>query len=164
MEVLDIIEEDFVNYRKPCMTIMFPYCSFKCNKEAGRKVCQNAEFADADIKEIDRDEIIERYLANPITEAVVMQGLEPFDSYDELYSFIYKFTEVSNDDIVIYTGYNEEEIEDAIEDLVSIIEGNTLIIKFGRFIPDDKPVKDDVLGVTLMSSNQYATIVTAHSK
>ena len=159
MKVLDIIETDFVNYKKPCMTIMFPFCSFKCDIEAGKRVCQNSGFASADIVEVDRDEIIQRYLDNPVTEAVVMQGLEPFDSFDDLYSFIYKFTEVCNDDIVIYTGYREDEIDDAVDDLCSIVENNKVIIKFGRFIPNGKPVFDETLGVTLQSSNQYARVV-----
>ena len=32
-----LIEEDFCNYKKPTMTLMFPYCSFKCDNEAGIK-------------------------------------------------------------------------------------------------------------------------------
>ena len=36
-----LIDEDFVNYKKPAMVLEFPYCSFKCDKECGRQVCQN---------------------------------------------------------------------------------------------------------------------------
>ena len=25
-----IIDEDFVNYKVPCMVLEFPYCDFKC--------------------------------------------------------------------------------------------------------------------------------------
>ena len=160
MKILDLIETDFVNYKVPCMTVMFPYCTFKCNKDAGKIVCHNYIFKDSNVVEMSCDEIVERYIGNPLSEALVMQGLEPFDSFDELYSLIYKFTEASKDDIVIYTGYNKEEIEDQIKDLCSIIESNKLIIKFGRFIPDDKPVFDEVLGVELQSSNQYAKVIT----
>lgn len=160
MKILDLIETDFVNYKVPCMTVMFPYCTFKCNKDAGKVVCHNYEFKNSKLVDISCDEIVERYIGNPLSEALVMQGLEPFDSFDELYSLIYKFAEASKDDIVIYTGYNEEEIEDQIKDLCNIIESNKLIIKFGRFIPDDKPVFDEVLGVELQSSNQYAKVIT----
>ena len=30
MVVKGIVDEDFVNYKVPSMTIMFPYCDFKC--------------------------------------------------------------------------------------------------------------------------------------
>lgn len=159
MRILDLLDEDFVNYKKPSMTIMFPYCSFKCNKDAGKIVCQNFQCADQIPLDISNDELIERYIQNPISEAVVMQGLEPFDSFDEVFSFIYKFTEKCHDDIVIYTGYKEEEIEDQVKDLVNIIENNKLIIKYGRFVPKSNSRYDDVLGVELKSENQYAKVV-----
>lgn len=40
-----IIFEDFVNYKKPCMTLMFPKCNFKCDKENGTILCQNKGLA-----------------------------------------------------------------------------------------------------------------------
>ena len=156
MKIVDIIDEDFVNYKKPSMTVMFPYCSFKCNKECGKEVCHNMHLKDSDVIDMPVDEIVNRYVNNPISEAIVMQGLEPFDSYDELYSLIYKFTEKSDDDIVIYTGYTEQEIVDKVQGLVMIIEANHLIIKYGRFIPESQSVLDHVLEVTLSSDNQYA--------
>lgn len=159
MKLVGLLDEDFVNYKKPSMTIMFPYCSFKCNKECGREVCHNIHLKDSDVIDMPVDEIVDRYINNPITEAIVMQGLEPFDSFDELYSLIYKFTEKSNDDIVIFTGYKEEEISDKVKQLSDIVECNTFIIKFGRFVPDDSTVFDSVLGVKLSSSNQYGKIV-----
>lgn len=159
MRIVDIIDEDFINYKKPCMVVEFPYCSFKCNKECGRQVCHNIHLKDSDLVDISVDEVVDRYINNPITEAIVMQGLEPFDSFDELYSLIYKFTEKSNDDIVIFTGYKEEEIADKVAAITDIIEFNTLIVKYGRFIPDDSAVLDSVLGIKLSSSNQYGKIL-----
>ena len=153
MKVIDIINEDFVNYRKPCMTIMMPYCTFKCDKECGKQVCQNSDLASAPKIEIEVKDIIKRYLNNPISESIVFQGLEPFDSLNEMYYFIQKFREVCDDDIVIYTGYKEEEIYPYLDFLKSY---KNIIIKFGRFIPDDTPHRDSVLGVNLASSNQYA--------
>lgn len=35
MIVKEIIIEDFLQYKKPCMFILMPYCSFKCEKECG---------------------------------------------------------------------------------------------------------------------------------
>ena len=37
MEIKGLISEDFINYKKPAMTIMFPRCTFKCNEV----LCQN---------------------------------------------------------------------------------------------------------------------------
>lgn len=156
MKIAGLLEEDFVNYKKPCMTVMFPKCSFKCNKECGREVCHNSYLKDEEMIDIAASDIVERYISNPISESIVMQGLEPFDTFDDLFSLIYKFTEKSNDDIVIYTGYKEDEIEYQLSDLMNIIEGNHLIVKFGRFIPNSQSVLDPVLGVKLMSDNQYA--------
>ena len=38
----DIVDEDFVNYKVPSMTLMFPKCNFKCDTEAGTKLCHNS--------------------------------------------------------------------------------------------------------------------------
>ena len=57
------------------------------------------------------------------------------------------------DDIVIYTGYNLNEIEDKVNILKNY---KNIIIKFGRFIPNNKIHYDEILGVYLASDNQYA--------
>ena len=62
MIVKDIIWEDFVNYFKPSMFIITPTCSFKCDKECGKPVCQNSELAKAPTIDIDNEEIIEQWL------------------------------------------------------------------------------------------------------
>ena len=156
MKLLGIIDEDFVNYKKVCMTLEFPFCSFKCNKEFGSEICQNSELKYAKLLDIDAASVISRYQSNDITEAVCMQGLEPFDSYDELLEFIYYFREVCDDDIVIYTGYYEDEIFDKLIILQSF---KNIIVKFGRFIPNQTKHFDEVLGVYLMSDNQYSKYI-----
>ena len=45
MKIKGLIDEDWVNYKKPSMYIAFPRCSFKCDKECGRQVCQNSALA-----------------------------------------------------------------------------------------------------------------------
>ena len=147
-----IIDTDTVNYKKISMVLEFPYCSFKCDRECGKQVCQNSELASAPDIEISNEEIIQFYLENPLTEAIVMQGLEPFDSLGSLYNFIYDFREVCNDDIVIYTGYKEEEIYPYLNFFKKF--GN-IYIKFGRYRYDRPSRYDEVLGVTLASTNQY---------
>jgi hypothetical protein len=153
MRVKGIIDEDFVNYKRPSMFIISPYCTFKCDKEAGCQVWQNSDLANSPIIEINNDEIIKRYLDNPITEAVVIGGLEPFDTFEELYQFIKDFRRKSNDDIIIYTGYYPEEVSEKIRQLSLFLN---IVIKFGRFIPNQKSHYDTVLGVELASDNQEA--------
>ena len=153
MKLKGIIDTDFINYKKTSMVLEFPYCNFKCDKECGMQICQNSKLASAPDIDISINNIINRYLNNPVTEAIVCQGLEPFYSIGDLFLFIDSFRKKSSDDIVIYTGYKEEEIFPYIDMLKKY---ENIIIKFGRFIIDSKPHMDDVLGVNLASFNQYA--------
>lgn len=157
MLIKGIIDEDFINYKKPCMVIEFPYCSFKCDKECGKQVCQNGALANSPNIDIERMDLIDRYLKNDITQSIVMQGLEPFDSWNDLISFIFLFRCYSDDDIVIYTGYNRSELEEKVE-LLSYFKN--IIIKFGRYIPNQHSHYDNILGVNLASDNQYAVKIS----
>ena len=153
MEIKFLIDEDFINYKKPSMFIGFPYCTFKCNKDCGRIVCQNYKLLEEKNYIIPEDDVVIRYLNNPITEAIVFGGLEPFDSFDDMLELVYCIREKTSCDIVIYTGYDKDEIINKVKMLSGF--GN-IIVKFGRYIPDDTPHYDDLLGITLSSSNQYA--------
>ena len=152
MLIKGIIDEDFINYKKPCMVIEFPYCSFKCDKECGKQVCQNGALANSPNINIERMDLVDRYLKNDITQSIVIQGLEPFDSWDDLITLIFLFRCYTNDDIVIYTGYNSNELTEKIEILKYF---KNIIIKFGRYIPNQQAHYDDTLGVKLASNNQY---------
>lgn len=149
MKIKGLISEDFVNYKKPAMTIMFPCCNFKC----GTEYCQNSPLATAKNIELDISDIVIRYLNNPITESVVMQGLEPIDSWNDLIELVDCLRRSTNDDIVIYTGYNKEEI---INKVCRLSNYKNIIIKYGRYIPNQEKHYDEVLGIYLASSNQYA--------
>lgn len=153
MKIKGIITEDFVNYKKVSMTIIFPYCTFKC----GTEYCQNSSLAKEKEFDLDIKNIVYRYLKNPIPEAIVMQGLEPFDSWNDLYELIKMIRESTSDDIIIYTGYYENEIEDYLKELKQY---PNIIVKFGRYIPNQKPHFDEVLGVELASDNQYAKVIS----
>lgn len=153
MLIKNIDECDFVNYKKISMFIIFPFCTFKCDKEFGVTLCQNWSLVKEPNLNISNEEIINRYMNNPITKSIVMGGLEPFESWDEVYSFIEDFRMVCDDDIVIYTGFNESEISDKIDKLKRF---KNIIIKFGRYKPNQEKHYDDVLGVKLASDNQYA--------
>lgn len=158
MKIKGIISEDFINYKKPSMVIEFPYCDFKCDKECGQEVCQNSSLVHSPIHNIPIDKIVLSYLKNDITQAIVFQGLEPFDSREDLYQLIKFFRKYTDDDIVIYTGYTELELDSDIQILKRLFKN--IIIKFGRFIPNQSSHFDEVLGVTLASPNQYAKKVS----
>lgn len=165
MRVKGIIDEDFVNYKKPSMFISTSKCDFKCDKEAGCQVCQNSDLANSPTIEIDDDEIIQRFNSNPITEAIVFGGLEPLygsglNHVGDFHHFSYCILELNKGtDIVVYTGYYPSEIHYSDfqfwYSMTNAIKGN-LIFKFGRFIPDRPHRFDEVLGVELASDNQFA--------
>ena len=155
MKIRGLIAEDFVNYKKPSMFIITAYCDWKCCHEGGfsEEVCQNYAISKGVVRDIDIDAIIESYLSNPISRAVVIGGLEPFLQFDEILEFVDKFRKVCNEDIVIYTGYTYDEIYNQVNDLRAY---KNIIIKFGRYKQNNKPHRDAVLGVDLISDNQYA--------
>ena len=172
MKVKGITYEDFVNYKKPSMFIAFPNCTFKCDVLNGCQICQNWALSQQEDIEIPKEKIIEQYINNPITKAIVMGGLEPFDSPTDVVSFVdclrNKYN--NNDDVVIYTGYTEEEMLTGNFDSEAstklkytydfLCSFPNIIIKFGRFIMCDTPHYDELLGVELASHNQYAKIVS----
>lgn len=153
MHVKQIVFEDFVNYKKPSMFIGFSKCSFKCDKEFGSCICQNSSLANSPTIEIAEDEIVKRYISNPITSSIVCGGLEPFDTFEELLKLVKEVRKLTNDDIVIYTGYKYSEIEKKIDILKKY---KNIIIKLGRYIPNSNKIYDEILGVNLSSENQYA--------
>ena len=109
MHIKMIVDEDIINYKKPSMMIGTVVCTWKCCDDAciPHSTCQNYGWNIAPIYNIPNEDIIERYMNNVYTDAIIFAGLEPFDQFDELITFIDKFREVSNDDVVIYTVYNQ---------------------------------------------------------
>lgn len=85
---------------------------------------------------------MEEYLKNDLTSAIVFAGLEWMDQFLELLECVDAFREKTNDDIVIYTGYNKEEIE---ENLMILKNYKNIIVKYGRFILGQQPHYDTVL-------------------
>lgn len=169
MIIKGITDECFSDYKRPSMFIAMPICSFKCDKENGCQLCQNSSLVNEPNIEIGKEQLIERFMTNPITEAIVFGGLEPFDSILDLSSFIdcARRQYGCEAPIIIYTGYTEEEIMSgnfgigggglALKSLVdNIISAGHIIIKFGRFRPNQEKHYDPILGVVLSSPNQYA--------
>lgn len=161
MRIKTIIDEDFTNYKKPAMFIGTISCSGKCCVESGLPltVCQNDGWRSRSQIAIDDDILCRRYLSNPITKAIVFGGLEPFEQAEEMYSLILTMRTTFNcdDDIVIYTGYTSNEIKSEIERLANF---KNIVVKYGRFRPNQKPHFDEILGVNLASDNQYAEVIS----
>lgn len=158
ISVKTIVDEDFVNYKVPSMYIAFPKCTFKCEKECNYKIrCHNSSISLMPTITADTSTIVKRFTDNPITKAVVIGGLEAFDSFTDLFGLVEDFRSHTDVDIVIYTGYNRSEISDEIYQLSQF---PNIIIKFGRFIPNQTPHFDPILGIHLASNNQYAELIS----
>ena len=155
MKIKGLIDEDFVNYKLPSMFILTYTCDWKCCVEANIPIetCQNCELSQSETYEISIEELYQRYIDNPISESIVIGGLEHAKQMDEINYLVKYFRDDGcNDDIVIYTGYYENEITSWITYLKQF---SNVVFKFGRFIPNHKPHYDKILGVNLTSDNQY---------
>lgn len=150
MKLTQLVYEDFINYKKPAMFLGTTYCAKNCEG------CQNNPLRTAEIITISNEKLIERYKENKITKAIVLGGLDPFDTPEETFQFCcdVRFSDVE-DDIVIYTGFTEEELKGK-PFFKPLIELGNITIKYGRFIINDEKIYDEVLGVNLASRNQYA--------
>ena len=160
MKIKGLVDEDFVNFKLPCMFISIGTCNWKCCIEANIPVtvCQNSDLAKQKDIDIPIDEIFNRYISNPISEAIVIGGLEPMMQFEDVYNLIKYFRDKKvNDVFVIYTGYYPNEIQDRIENLKAF---KNIICKFGRYVPNQEKHFDDVLGVNLVSDNQYGEVIS----
>lgn len=174
MKLLNIIDVTYDFYKKPSMYLAFPNCSMKCNIDSSSDVCNNTCLIKSDIIQIDGDKLIERYLSNSESKAIVFSGFEPFDSKFDMIPFIDALRNkyLCDDDIVIYTGYTEDELSgkaifsyEGVDNRIlvdmfnQLISYNNIIVKFGRYIKGDEDHIDPILGVTLHSNNQYAKMI-----
>lgn len=155
MQVKDIVELDYSNYKKASMFIATCKCDWKCciEQNIDKSICQNSAIATQKNIEIPIEEIFNRYSLNPLTKAIVIGGLEPFLQFKEIYNLIKYFRENNcEDDFVIYTGYYLYEIENYTEKLKQF---KNIILKTGRYIPTLTGKYDELLGVNLISNNQH---------
>lgn len=160
MRVKSIVSERFQDYKLPSMFIATCFCDYKCCTELGLDIgmCQNAPLAQMEDKDIDDQIIYEQFVKNPITKAVVVGGMEPMIQINEVVDLIKLFRNQGEDcQFVIYTGYYPNEIPEPLERLKQY---KNIIVKFGRYIPNSQSKYDEILGVTLASSNQYAEIIS----
>ena len=131
MKIKGLTDTNFTDYKLPSLYIATPYCSFKCDKECGRAVCQNSALAHDTIYSVPNAAIAKIYNDNPVTQAVVFGGLEPLDSTDLLEAITDLQTMCKIMRIVIYTGYTEEEVQSKFPTLLST---TNLVMKYGRFV------------------------------
>lgn len=154
-----VVMEDFINYRLPSMFLISSYCDWKCCHDGGfsETVCQNNNIANIPIKEFAYSSLLKAYISNNISKAVVVGGLEPFKQFDEIYGLISHFRQNNICDVfVIYTGYDKQEVKEQIDKMIKF--GN-IIVKFGRYVPNQKEHCDEILGINLASDNQYAEVI-----
>lgn len=148
-----IVIEDFCNYKQPSMFLITSKCDFKCGKE----LCQNSTLALAASKAYSYESIYNAFISNSISKAIVLGGMEPFLQFEEILGLVQYFREHENySPFVIYSGYNKDEI---LPQLAQLKPYRNIIVKYGRFIPNDESKFDEVLGITLVSKNQYAEVL-----
>ena len=160
MRVKDILPEDFINYKLPSMFISTCFCDYKCCTELGLDigVCQNAPLAQSDNIDIPDQTIYENFINNPITKAIVIGGMEPMIQINEVIELIKLFrNQGENCPFIIYTGYYPEEIPKPLNELKHY---QNIIVKFGRYVPNRPKHHDNILGVDLISDNQYAEVIS----
>lgn len=153
MLLKNILDEDFVNYKKPCMFLATCYCDWKCCIADDSCHCQNSDLAMSPSIRISKADIVKRYLSNSISESIVIAGLEPMLQIDDILELISLFRAETEDDIVIYTGYYEDEI---IDEIKALSKYSNIIVKFGRYISGQEGHFDETLGVSLVNKEQYA--------
>lgn len=156
MKIKGIIDEDLINFKQASMFIGLGTCNWKCciENNVPVSICQNSELAKQKDIDISVNEIFHRYISNPITSAIVIGGLEPFTQTQDIVDLIKYFRDnLCNNYFVIYTGFYENEIQDEIKILKQY---PNIILKIGRYIPNQKPHFDEILGIHLASNNQYA--------
>ena len=149
-------QDDFVQYKKPCVVVCFPNCTWKCCTEAGipTSVCQNQEMCGLKDIDITPEDVYNLYKGSLFAESICCSGLEPMLQFDDVLSLLKYFREHDcNADFVVYTGYYRNEIEDKVQELAKY---KNVIVKFGRYVPNQEKHYDEVLGVWLASDNQYA--------
>lgn len=154
----DVIMEDFCNYQKPSMFLISSICNWKCciEQHLDISICQNSPLTQLPTKSFKISSLYNAYISNDISKAIIFGGLEPLLQIDEVEALISYFrAKGCQDDIVIFTGYTEEELQEN-GSLDRITPYKNIILKFGRYIPNQFSHYDPILGITLVSENQYS--------
>ena len=148
-----LMDVSYQDYRKPSMVLTMAFCDFKCWKGELKNPCQNSALAHSPIILVNTETILERYMKNPLSKALVFSGLEPLLQKYEMFGIVDEFRKQTMDDIVIFTGYDMDEIDEKFLDSLRPYEN--IYLKLGRYVPNSQSKYDPVLGITLASDNQY---------
>ena len=153
MRINGLKDEVFNDFKTVGMYISVPFCSVRCWERLGldKSICQNSHLDNVEIKNIPNKVIIDRYLKNEITKCIIFSGRDSMDSFEEILEFVGDFREVCKDDIVLYTGRNEDEIQDK---LTRLKEYENIWVKVGNYIPNNEGIIDPLTGIKLASDNQ----------
>lgn len=161
MHLKRIIEESVGDYKETSMLLVTPSCTWKC------KGCQNKDLAKLPTVEVDDNDILALFSSNPFSKAIVIGGLEPLDCIEEIRAFIFSarkyFPIGERPPIIIYTGYEEEQLkkmgwESKLK--YELIQYGNCHLKYGKYVENGSPYKNAVLGVKLASSNQHVMSFT----
>ena len=163
MRVRKLLTERFQDYKLPCMYLASCFCDWKCCPDHPY-ICQNHPVAQMPVTDIPDDEILDQYVNNPITGAIVIAGLEPMLQVREVDNLIRRTVERGiHTTFVIYTGYTKDEVRGIgfFDELKTTGFGKDVqvVMKYGRYVPGQEPHFDEVLGVDLASDNQYAETI-----
>jgi uncharacterized radical SAM superfamily protein len=141
------IRETFVDYKKTGLYVSGSRCDLKC------KECFNENLKHSPTIKINPIQFVEDYIIkNQVIESVIFSGLNWFDKFEDLIQLVNCIRVKSDIDIVIYTGYKESEVLNEIDMLK---ENKNIIVKFGRFIPNQEPIWDELGGIYLANKGQY---------
>ena len=155
MRLKQIIDESFGDYKLCSMLLIADKCTWKCEG------CQNKHLSQLPSQNFPDEEILKRFRNNPLTEAIVIGGLEPFEQLNELVIFIGEAIKAELDvPIVIYTGFEIDDFDlywSGFEPAAKTYKG-PVIVKFGRYVANSESIFNEDLGVTLISKNQYTYV------
>lgn len=148
-----LLDLSYQDYKKASMVLITSFCDFKCWKGQKENPCQNSKLMESPLIKVGTYEIVHRYMKNPLSRALVFSGLEPLFQKYEVIGVVNSLREETNDDIVIFTGYDLNEIDEKF--ITDLKQHKNIFLKVGRFIPDRFSIYDSTLGITLASDNQY---------
>ena len=93
--------------------------------------CQNSRLANSPNIEIDIKSLVLRYVSNYYTDSVVRGGLEPMDSWDDLYAFIKALRIVTDDDV-----FNASFDNYKIEGMTAVLAGGKIFSGLSHIAAD----------------------------